>query len=68
MTTVQQAAATLGVGYEVAKKLCHGHGLGQYVGRSRILDADDLETLRELVHGRGKRGRPARAKAAEVQP
>ena len=70
MITLQTAAASVGIGYEVAKKLCHAHGLGQYLGRSRVLDADDLESLRDLARGRGKRGRPRRtpAERREAQP
>lgn len=70
MITLQTAAASVGIGYEVAKKLCHAHGLGQYLGRSRVLDGDDLESLRDLARGRGKRGRPKRtpAERREAQP
>lgn len=70
MITLQTAAASVGIGYEVAKKLCHTHGLGQYLGRSRVLDGDDLESLRDLARGRGKRGRPKRtpAERREAQP
>lgn len=63
MITLQTAAASVGIGYEVAKKLCHAHGLGQYLGRSRVLDAEDLDALRDLARGRGKRGRPRRTPA-----
>ena len=63
MITLQTAAASVGIGYEVAKKLCHAHGLGQYLGRSRVLDGDDLESLRDLARGRAKRGRPRRTPA-----
>jgi len=63
MITIQTAAASVGIGYEVAKKLCHAHGLGQYLGRSRVLDDEDLEVLRDLARGRAKRGRPRRTHA-----
>lgn len=63
MITIQTAAASVGIGYEVAKKLCHAHGLGQYLGRSRVLDDEDLEVLRDLARGRAKRGRPRRTPA-----
>ena len=33
MITIQTAAASVGIGYEVAKKLCHAHSANTSAGR-----------------------------------
>ncbi len=58
--TIPQVAAMLGRPAVSVRQVAQRNGLGRKLGRDRLLTAEDVETLRKLLHDRP--GRPRKPK------
>ena len=54
--TIPQIAAMLGRPPVTIRQVAQRNGIGRKLGRDRLLTAEDVETLRKLLHDRS--GRP----------
>tara|TARA_R100001594_G_C4036505_1_gene262288 strand:+ start:321 stop:551 length:231 start_codon:yes stop_codon:yes gene_type:complete len=55
LSTTQQAASQIGCHVIYLRLLCKRHQIGQIYGKTRLLTDSDIDRLKELMPGAGKK-------------